>query len=303
MNFRLTALENLKNSAFYGPSLKKVNVELIREFCITNATLSHGEFERAAQRMFLDKLDRPRNWSTIEDILIAINHEAERLKKQGGFARFDLLFLGLALLALVGCGSGSNSSNRGMGSSIRLVSYGDSITFGANTTPYNTAIAQVKGYTPVNRGVPGMRMTDYEAWVAMTADSQPTDIITIMLCENDMRFAGTDSQYEQSFKAAAVQNITWLQARGAKVYVGGCLKMLESSYQIGGQLYDQGSDEAVDEYNQILQDVVNQIASPNVIYVDVNSAYSPSASTLQSDMVHPNNLGQSEIATAFLNKM
>jgi hypothetical protein len=73
---RCEALLRICIHPYYGPQVAKVGLKVLREFIENNDGLDHNQFERAAQKLFLDKAEKPRFWSTIEDILVAVNNMA-----------------------------------------------------------------------------------------------------------------------------------------------------------------------------------------------------------------------------------
>jgi hypothetical protein len=86
------------------------------------------------------------------------------------------------------------------------------------------------------------------------------------------------------------------------IFVGNTLKMNSAGYAAGGPTYNNGSDAAVTSFNSINSTVVSTLAADGLVsikYVDANSAYNLSTD-VSSDNIHPNNLGASHIANAFL---
>lgn len=77
---RINALAKLSSHPFYAKDIRRVGTVTLVEFILANEALSHGEFETAAQRRYLDLPTKPKYWSTIEDILIAVNNVAKGAK-------------------------------------------------------------------------------------------------------------------------------------------------------------------------------------------------------------------------------
>lgn len=53
--------------------LTKEDFDEIERFILNNADLGHLEFEWQAQRMFIGRTPRPKNWLTIMELLTAAN--------------------------------------------------------------------------------------------------------------------------------------------------------------------------------------------------------------------------------------
>jgi lysophospholipase L1-like esterase len=87
-----------------------------------------------------------------------------------------------------------------------------------------------------------------------------------------------------------------------KVYFGNCLRMNAAGYAAYPEFYGQGSDVAAAAYNVINSQVATNLISDGlkVVYVDADSYYNPNADEVQVDNAHPNDLGYSHIAQAFL---
>lgn len=85
------------------------------------------------------------------------------------------------------------------------------------------------------------------------------------------------------------------------VYVGNTLRMPAAGYGLADP-WNQGSDAAVEQYNEVNRQVVEELASDglNVVYVDANAHYDPDGGDVHTDNVHPNRSGHAKIADAFL---
>lgn len=73
MGSRESKFEALRKDAWYGalfPKLKKAGEQTCLEFIRKNEELTIGEWEKAVQRLFLDKETKPANWTLINEILI-----------------------------------------------------------------------------------------------------------------------------------------------------------------------------------------------------------------------------------------
>jgi hypothetical protein len=88
--------------------------------------------------------------------------------------------------------------------------------------------------------------------------------------------------------------------RGARVYVGNCLKMTVTGYGLGTP-FDAGSDEAVTAYNASIAENVATLAGDGlgVFLVNASAHYVP-ASHQGGDNIHPSETGHARIAAAFL---
>lgn len=85
------------------------------------------------------------------------------------------------------------------------------------------------------------------------------------------------------------------------VYCGNAMRMSTAGYSAGGGI---GSDAICQQHNDIARRVIGELARDgfNIVPVEVNRRYNPNASTsqLNADTVHPNDVGHSRIAAAFL---
>ena len=69
---RAAKLKALESHAWFGRVYKKLSqadLRLCVEFIAANEGLDAGAFEKAVHRMFLDKLDKPRRWVEITELL------------------------------------------------------------------------------------------------------------------------------------------------------------------------------------------------------------------------------------------
>lgn len=85
------------------------------------------------------------------------------------------------------------------------------------------------------------------------------------------------------------------------VYIGTLMYMTATGYSSYSPL-NNGSDSAVDAYNNKIALVVDTLSGDGlyVYKVDVNKYFIPSASTFDVDLVHPNDAGHAQIASAFV---
>jgi hypothetical protein len=85
------------------------------------------------------------------------------------------------------------------------------------------------------------------------------------------------------------------------VYIGNTLRMADYS---GYSPFNQGSDDAVRQFNQIIAAAVRNLSDDglNIAYVDACANYN-TATDIYTDDVHPIDLGHSHIADAFLSAM
>ena len=85
-------------------------------------------------------------------------------------------------------------------------------------------------------------------------------------------------------------------------YLGNCIKMNAAGYATVQAGFGNGSDAAVNRYNQIMDTCVRNLSADglNVKLVDVCSAYN-TTTDVGADNIHPNDLGYRHIATSFLN--
>lgn len=73
MGPRELKFESLRSDAWYGrllPKLKKAGEETVVTFIRENEELAVGEWEKKVQRLFLDKEQKPANWTLINEVLI-----------------------------------------------------------------------------------------------------------------------------------------------------------------------------------------------------------------------------------------
>ncbi len=84
------------------------------------------------------------------------------------------------------------------------------------------------------------------------------------------------------------------------LYLGNTIHMNSVGYAKAGPSWNNGNDIAVAEYNSIIKAVADNLSSDglNVRYVDVDAQYNLSTD-IDSDNVHPNDLGHQHIADAF----
>lgn len=69
---RLTKLSNHPHYKFLLIKLSTSEKEIMRHFIIDSFDLDKNEFIYSVNRMFLDKTDKPKNWSLIMEILTVI---------------------------------------------------------------------------------------------------------------------------------------------------------------------------------------------------------------------------------------
>ncbi|MDH4164741.1 MAG: SGNH/GDSL hydrolase family protein [Nitrospirota bacterium] len=103
----------------------------------------------------------------------------------------------------------------------------------------------------------------------------------------------------------------WAAAPGGKktksgpyVYLGNCLRMNATGYISGGADWDNGSDDAVRQYNEAMRTDVASLAGDGlpVTLVDACSYYNI-LTDLDTDNIHPNDTGHSHVADAFLGEL
>ena len=78
-NLRLSHFDGLISDPWYGAAMRKLNRSehsLCVAFLVEHEKLDKGAFEMAVNRMFLDKMERPKNWTLIADLLTAANIKA-----------------------------------------------------------------------------------------------------------------------------------------------------------------------------------------------------------------------------------
>jgi lysophospholipase L1-like esterase len=86
------------------------------------------------------------------------------------------------------------------------------------------------------------------------------------------------------------------------VYVGSAPRMTPAGYALAPNLAD---DNVIRQYQQATQRVCSALAAEGLMirYVDIDSAWLPSAATLAADGVHPNEVPHSLWASRFLHEM
>lgn len=71
---RLEKFKSLKDHAWYYNVYKKLTKEELQiaiKFCVDNEKLNNNDFATKAVRLFLDVKNKPKNWTVIEELLIA----------------------------------------------------------------------------------------------------------------------------------------------------------------------------------------------------------------------------------------
>jgi hypothetical protein len=78
---RLKALKTMDNRYPWDKKLKQMSDKekaMVDTFIIENDHLSKSEFELLVNRLFLDKKDKPKNWTLITEILVNCNVHHEK---------------------------------------------------------------------------------------------------------------------------------------------------------------------------------------------------------------------------------
>lgn len=209
----------------------------------------------------------------------------------------------LILLLASGCANqGGHPSNS------RMIAFGDSYTVGEGVTGYAILTANYLGRQLVDLGIHGVSLTDdIETQTVQTTEYQPTDIIILRTCLNDMRQHGTDLDHLRQYANQLAQDIEFIAPKVSRLFIGSCVYMVNGKpgsnqgYASNDPNWAHGSDEAVDMYNQTIVEVINTLGRVNVYFVDDVNYFKPSLTeTLMLDTVHPNNLGHQQIAEGFI---
>jgi lysophospholipase L1-like esterase len=195
----------------------------------------------------------------------------------------------VASLGVVGC----HHANPGAPTSRAQVwaAFGDSITQGAGASaPDASFIGRLSAvFGPIdNRAGGGTRIVEQVA--ALEATNTSATSVLWLTGYNDMR-AGTDLG---AFRASLVHGLAVLRARGAPVYLGGCLPMTSEGYAAYGPTWNHGSDAAVAAINAVIVDAARAGGAQVVTF----PGYDPQTMT-HADLVHPNDAGHQRIALAF----
>lgn len=74
---RLKQYETRLPYAEWWSQLKTEGQAAVVHFIQRNDHLDAGEFEKKAQRLFLDVPQKPRNWSLINQVLVNVNYAAK----------------------------------------------------------------------------------------------------------------------------------------------------------------------------------------------------------------------------------
>ena len=179
---------------------------------------------------------------------------------------------------------------------LHWVAFGDSITVGWSASSLeNSFIGRLAAATgPIdNRAISATRI--HEQLTSIQAYTGTATAVIWLTGYNDMRAGTPLEQYRQDL-ATALDDFA---QRGMRVYLGLCLHMTPEGYAAFGPLWNHGSDAAVAALNDVIRDTAR--AYTNVRIVDTAN-YSPAAG-VAGDLVHPNDLGHQQIATAFLLKI
>lgn len=76
---RLSVFNSYETHGWLCKAFRKLNgaeLQIARDFIDLNQHLSVGEFEICANRLFLDRPERPKNWTVILELLVACNSRA-----------------------------------------------------------------------------------------------------------------------------------------------------------------------------------------------------------------------------------
>lgn len=188
-----------------------------------------------------------------------------------------------------------------------LITFGDSITRGSGVQPqekYANLMSNDLKLDLVNKGSSGNRLID-DLFDTQRRETPvyATDVITLMVCYNDMRHGGLDREYLKLAMLNLEEALTEFSKTDAKVFVGGCLYMFPTSYASPVPFWANGSDQAVDTFNQSIRDVVARYG-PNFKFVDVSKAFDPTdRDNWYQDLVHPSAKAHRKIANEFLTAM
>lgn len=162
-----------------------------------------------------------------------------------------------------------------------LATFGDSIT--AASDSYAEHVARAWGMQLDNRAVGGTRIAEQrqaaEAW-------EGGGVAVLVTGYNDMR-AGADPE---TFRADLRATIAALRTKAARVLVAGCLPMTAAGYAAYGPQWSHGSDAAVARLSAIIREEAGADYVP--IWYDPRN--------VQPDLVHPSEVGQAQIARAFV---
>jgi len=73
---RLIIFENFKTHPRHSKYIKKLkttDIDCLRSFILINDHLNKSDFESKLNRFFLDKIDKPKNYKIILDLLSCVN--------------------------------------------------------------------------------------------------------------------------------------------------------------------------------------------------------------------------------------
>lgn len=172
---------------------------------------------------------------------------------------------------------------------MRLLAYGDSITWGLGASrperAYAAIVARRLGRSLDNRAVSGSYCQDHVEALTRTTFADG-DLVIWLTGYNDMRGGTAIAAYADTLAAG-------LAAVSVPVLLGNCLRMTAEGY--AQRLGPFGSDERVAAFNVAIATVAARF--PLVRLVDVAAVYDPANNC---DLVHPNDRGYEQITGAFL---
>ncbi len=193
--------------------------------------------------------------------------------------------LGLVLLGLMGCGTTQNQGPV-------MFAYGDSVTYGAftNNVSYVTDISQIKGYSLTNKAVSGSDIFAPNQYAQMMSDDwSQVDYVFFTPGANDS-FNAQDPTYISNYTQALVSILTKAQSSKLTFYLGTPLNPINDT---GG--FQTAN---IQVFANINRQVLLQVNSPNIILIDFNLQYQPTAS-IDADLYHPNAQGYQIMTNIF----
>lgn len=176
-----------------------------------------------------------------------------------------------------------------------LHALGDSIAAGYRLEPgeaFPDLLAAATGRALHNHAVGSSLAADQLERQILPLELRPPAVAVWLSGYNDMR-AGTDPGAYRAVLEAGARHLT---RHGARLYLGGCLRMLPAGYAAAAPRWSHGSDAAAVTLDAVARAVADAV--PGCAYVPAHRAYDP-ANVLWDD-IHPNAAGHHQIAAAFL---
>ncbi|MEZ0392156.1 MAG: SGNH/GDSL hydrolase family protein [Pseudobdellovibrionaceae bacterium] len=202
----------------------------------------------------------------------------------------------------------SSASADSFQSEFGIHAYGDSLTYGSGVTDRHEGfafqIARRLDLTINNQAIGGTTIEQWGQLPSILGTSFNKGQIVIFLPGfNDSRTFYQDPSYSARFAGILKRIFDHLESAEVEAYIGTCIKAYSGWYSKNSGFDQALLDGSCDNLAQITRIMIAKGNYHHIHLVDTNASISFTANEMNSDLLHPNELGHKKIADFFLSKM